>query len=60
MDTKEFIKIMDSGKEVVAGSQIHIKMTELSFEAMKITSELNGSYHTPDEIKMLMEKLLER
>ena len=60
MDTKEFIKIMDSGKEVVAGSQIHIKMTELSFEAMKITSELNGSYHTPDEIKMLMEKLTDR
>ena len=51
---------MDSGKEVVAGSQIHIKMTELSFEAMKITSELNGSYHTPDEIKMLMEKLTDR
>ena len=60
MDTKEFIKIMDSGKEVVAGSRIHIKMTELSFEAMKITSELNGSYHTPDEIKMLMEKLTDR
>lgn len=60
MDTKEFIKIMDSGKEVVAGSQVHLKMTELSFEAIKITAELNGSYHTPDEIKTLMEKLTGR
>lgn len=60
MNTEEFIKIMDSGKEVAAGSKVHLKMTELSFEAMKITAELNGSYHTPDEIKKLMERLTDR
>lgn len=57
MNTKEFIKIMDSGAEVIAGSETHFYMTYLSNEAMKITAELNNSYHTPEEIGALMEKL---
>ena len=57
MTNQEFLKYMNSGKEVIAGSDIHIKMTELSNEAMKITAELNNAYHTSDEIKVLMEKL---
>ncbi|MBQ1587135.1 MAG: sugar O-acetyltransferase [Ruminococcus sp.] len=60
MTNQEFLEYMNSGKEVIAGSDIHLKMTELSNEAMKITSELNNSYHTPEEIKVLMEKLTGR
>ncbi len=60
MTNQEFLKYMNSGKEVIAGSVVHLKMTELSNEAMKITSELNNSYHTPEEIKVLMEKLTGR
>lgn len=60
MTNQEFLEYMNSGKEVIAGSDIHLKMTELSNEAMKITFELNNSYHTPEEIKVLMEKLTGR
>ena len=60
MTNQEFLEYMNSGKEVIAGSDVHQKMTELSNEAMKITSELNNSYHTPEEIKVLMEKLTGR
>ena len=60
MTNQEFLEYMNSGKEVIAGSEVHLKMTELSNEAMKITSELNNSYHTPEEIKVLMEKLTGR
>ena len=60
MNTSEFIKIMDSGAEVIAKSETHLYMTYLSNEAMKITSELNNAYHTPNEIKALMEKLTGR
>lgn len=60
MTNQEFLKYMNSGKEVIAGSDIHIKMTELSNEAMKITSELNSTYHTPEEISALIEKLTGR
>ena len=60
MINQEFLEYMNSGKEVIAGSEVHLKMTELSNEAMRITSELNNSYHTPEEIKVLMEKLTGR
>lgn len=60
MNTSEFIKIMDSGAEVIAKSETHLYMTYLSNEAMKITAELNNAYHTPDEIGVLMEKLTGR
>ena len=60
MDTKRFIEIMDSGEEVIAFSEVHQYMTFLSNEAMKITAELNNAYHTPEEIKELMEKLTGR
>ena len=60
MNTSEFIKIMDSGAEVIAKSETHLYMTYLSNEAMMITAELNNSYHTPEEIGVLMEKLTGR
>lgn len=60
MTTEEFIKIMDSGAEVTAFSEVHQYMTYLSNEAMKITAQLNNAYHTPGEIAVLMEKLTGR
>ena len=60
MNTSEFIKIMDSGAEVIAKSETHMYMTYLSNEAMMITAELNNAYHTPEEIGVLMEKLTGR
>lgn len=60
MTTKEFIEIMDSGAEVIAFSEVHAYMTYLSNEAMKITAALNSAYHTPEEIKALMEQLTGR
>ena len=57
MTTEEFIGIMNSGEVVRGGSPVHLKMHELSQEALKITAEINGSYHTPDELRALMEKL---
>lgn len=57
MNVNEFIDIMNSGAEIIAHSQVHQYMTYLSREAMKITTELNSSYHTPEEIGRLMEKL---
>ena len=60
MTNEEFLTYMDSCEEVVAFSDLHLKMTELSNEAMKITAELNNAYHTPEEIRGLMEKLTDR
>lgn len=60
MTNQEFLEYMNSGKEVIAGSDVHLKMTELSNEAMKITTELNNAYHAPEEIRTLIEKLTGR
>lgn len=57
MTTEEFIKIMDSGEPVIAGSPIHEKMHSLSQEAIRITLDLNNNYHTHDEIVQLMSEL---
>jgi len=57
MTTEEFIRIMDSGKPVAAGSPVHEKMHSLSQEAIRITLNLNNNYHSHDEIVQLMSEL---
>ena len=60
MDLKEFLEKMDSGEETIGGSEVHLFMHGLSQEALKITAELNGSYHTPEEIRAIMSRLTGR
>lgn len=57
MTTKEFLEIMSSGKCIPAGSPIHAKMHELSQEAIRITMQINNSYHNQEEIIALMSEL---
>lgn len=57
MTTQEFIEIMDSGAVIKGGSPIHETMHRLSQEAIRITMNLNNSYHTHDEIVALMSEL---
>lgn len=60
MDLKEFLDYLDSGKKVIGGSEIHIYMSELSQEALKITVDLNSNYYTPVEIIGLFARLTSR
>lgn len=57
MTTEEFIDIMDSGAVIASGSPVHEKMHELSQEAIRITMEINNSYHSHDELISLMSEL---
>jgi acetyltransferase-like isoleucine patch superfamily enzyme len=54
MEVQEFLDKMNSGETVKANSPTHIKMCSLSQDAMKLTSELNSTYHTPEEIRGIM------
>lgn len=60
MTIQDFLAQLDSGKIVEGGSELHLKMIELSQEAMKITAELNNSYHESKEIRTLMSRLTGR
>ncbi|TLD01989.1 hypothetical protein [Robinsoniella peoriensis] len=53
IDIKEFLEYMESGKIITCGSKIHECMHWFSQEALRLTAELNGSYHTPQEIRAL-------
>ena len=57
MELQDFLEYMNSGKPVLAGSGVHRYMCALSQEALRVTAELNGSYHTPEEIRMLFARL---
>ena len=55
MTLTQWLEIMDSGNEVGTDSEVRLLMHELSQEALRITTELNNSYHSPEEIRTIME-----
>lgn len=60
MELEEFLRYMDSGLKIEGNSEVHEYMHKLSQEAMKITCELNSTYHEPHEICRLFSKLIGR
>ncbi|MCH5178564.1 MAG: sugar O-acetyltransferase [Prevotellaceae bacterium] len=60
MTIEAFREYMASGKPVEAGSEVHQMFHSLSQEALRITAEINGKYHTPTELHELMEQLTGR
>lgn len=57
MDLKEFYKCMADKTVVSPDSDVMKFFHEMSQEAMKITTELNNKYHTPEEIVEIFSKL---
>ena len=53
MTLNEFLKYVETGKPL-KGDEIHQFMNEMSDEARRMTFELNGSYHDPEEIRELL------
>lgn len=57
MEIKEFLERMNKRECVHTGSEMHNMMCQLSDRAIRITCELNNSYHSSGEIRALFEKL---
>lgn len=57
MELNDFLEHLNRGETVIGGSETHQFMHQVSQVALRITAELNGSYHTPEEIRALMSKL---
>ena len=53
MDLQAFLDHMNSGKTIKGGSEAHLCMCALSQEALQRTAELNGAYHTPEEVRRI-------
>lgn len=58
MDLDEFLAHLNSGKTVQGGSEAHQFMHGVSQQALKITAEINGSYHEPAELRALFSELI--
>ena len=57
MTVEEFRKAMAETKYIPAGSELHLAFHAFSQEALKITAEMNGPYHEPDEVRQMMAEL---
>lgn len=57
MNLDEYLEYLNSGRTVIGDSDVHRFMHGVSQAALKITAELNGSYHSPEEIRDLMSRL---
>lgn len=57
MDLNEFLEYINRDLPIVEGSEAHLFMHQVSQEALAITMTLNNAYHTPTEIRALVEKL---
>jgi len=57
MDLKRLLDHFNNGLSMEAGSDLHGVLVHFSNEAMRITAELNGSYHSQEEIQSLMSEL---
>lgn len=58
MDLETFLDHLDSGKPVQGGSEVHQFMHGVSQEALRITAEINGSYHEPAQLRALFSQLI--
>ena len=57
MTLDECLDYMRQGGVIEGGSDIHLQCYELAQQALKITSELNSSYHSSEEIRQVMSEL---
>jgi len=59
MTLNEFLKYVETRKPL-KGDEVHQFMNEMSDEARRMTFELNGSYHDPEEIRELLSRLFNK
>jgi acetyltransferase-like isoleucine patch superfamily enzyme len=58
MELNEFLMYAASGKTIQVGSEYMKYSGSMSQEALKITMQMNNSYHEPAEIRKMFEQLI--
>lgn len=58
MNERDFLDYLNSGKTVAGGSETHQFMHGVTQKALKITAEINGKYHEPEELRELFSELI--
>ena len=58
MDLKEYLEQLNSGRHIEVGGPVHQYMHGVSQEALRLTAQLNGSYHTPEEVREIFSQII--
>lgn len=58
MELKEYLEQLNSGRHIEAGGPVHQYMHGVSQEALRLTAQLNGSYHTPEEVREIFSQII--
>ena len=58
MNQQEFLAAMRRGESVAGSTEGHEWMHKLADQAQQLTAQLNGSYHTPEEIRQIMSEII--
>ncbi len=57
MDLQEFLDRLKAGEAITPDGDLHHFMHDLTEETLRLTAELNGSYHTQEEICALFAQI---
>ena len=57
MTIEQFRERMATGEPIIGGLELHMEFHKYSQEALRITAEINGSYHAPEELRRLLSEL---
>lgn len=57
MTVQEFRERMADPTPIGGDSDLHLAFHQFSQEALRITAEINGRYHTPEELRHLLSEL---
>ncbi|WP_210603784.1 DapH/DapD/GlmU-related protein [Brevibacterium oceani] len=60
MELNDLLTALNAGETITGGSPLHEVMHRSSQRALRITAEINGSYHEPDEVRALLADLTGR
>lgn len=58
MNREQFSEAIKARTYLVAGSETHLYMHEMSQRALRYTSEINGKYHGPEDVRRLFFELI--
>ena len=57
MELQEFLAHVDGGHLIVGGSEHHRFMHDAAQEAFRLTTELNSTYRTPEQVRDIVSRL---
>ena len=58
MDLTDLLDALNAGSTITGDSPLHRVMHETSQDALRVTGELNGSYHSPARVRELLGELI--